>query len=268
MIRRTLMIEGHRGYMSKAYENSLKGFQLAFDEGLAGIETDLWLTKDRVVVIAHGFSVRGMEDMWDPIKKQFICVNIVQENFSDIKHFKHSDKETELLTLEELFKNLGYQQKMYLNIEFKDTNPDVVEESIKLIKKMEVTASIRFTSFHHQFKALSEKSCDHFELTQYPFVKLIRHWDLFYNDDHLNSMLEPNAIVCINILLLIKGGERIKKFIKDLKAIGGSLNVYNITDLGDYESDELYQSLVDNGVDTFCCNHPDKLLAFNARNKE
>jgi glycerophosphoryl diester phosphodiesterase len=44
----------HRGARAHARENTLRAFRLALDMGAGGIETDVWLTADRVPVLHHG----------------------------------------------------------------------------------------------------------------------------------------------------------------------------------------------------------------------
>lgn len=47
------MIIGHRGLLSKYPENTLISFQAALDAGADGIEGDLHLTQDGVIVMMH-----------------------------------------------------------------------------------------------------------------------------------------------------------------------------------------------------------------------
>ena len=48
-----VMIFAHRGDWRNAPENSLKAYQNCIDEGLDGIEVDVQLTKDSVLVVMH-----------------------------------------------------------------------------------------------------------------------------------------------------------------------------------------------------------------------
>ncbi len=43
----------HRGYSSKAPENTMPAFKKAFEVGAHGIELDIQMTKDGVIVIFH-----------------------------------------------------------------------------------------------------------------------------------------------------------------------------------------------------------------------
>lgn len=52
-----VMIFAHRGDWRNAPENSLKAFQNCIDEGLDGIEVDVQLTKDSVLVVMHDLTL-------------------------------------------------------------------------------------------------------------------------------------------------------------------------------------------------------------------
>lgn len=56
-----LMIEAHRGAISRYHENSLEAFLEADRLGISGIEFDVWMTLDEIPVIAHGKTDNGLE---------------------------------------------------------------------------------------------------------------------------------------------------------------------------------------------------------------
>jgi glycerophosphoryl diester phosphodiesterase len=47
----------HRGARANAPENTIEAFQLALDKGAAGLESDVWLTRDGVAVLDHDGTV-------------------------------------------------------------------------------------------------------------------------------------------------------------------------------------------------------------------
>lgn len=51
--RRIPQIIAHRGYKAKFPENTMRAFKGAVEVGAEGIETDVHLTKDGVVVLSH-----------------------------------------------------------------------------------------------------------------------------------------------------------------------------------------------------------------------
>lgn len=71
------MIYAHRGASKRAPENTMHAFELAYELGAEGIETDVQLTKDRVPVLIHDERVNRttngtgyIKDLtWDQIKQ-------------------------------------------------------------------------------------------------------------------------------------------------------------------------------------------------------
>ena len=60
------IIESHRGTNREIFENTLESFTKAINYGVDSIETDVWLSKDNVLVIFHGYGENGqMSGMYD-----------------------------------------------------------------------------------------------------------------------------------------------------------------------------------------------------------
>jgi glycerophosphoryl diester phosphodiesterase len=57
--REVPLLIGHRGVCGKRPENTLGAFQLAFESGLDGIETDVQRTNDGELVLFHDFEIQG-----------------------------------------------------------------------------------------------------------------------------------------------------------------------------------------------------------------
>ena len=53
------IIESHRGINREIFENTLEAFYRAINYGIESLETDVWLSKDNVLVIYHGFGDKG-----------------------------------------------------------------------------------------------------------------------------------------------------------------------------------------------------------------
>ena len=60
------IIESHRGINREIFENTLEAFIRAINYGIDSIETDVWLSKDNVLVIYHGSGENGqLEGFYD-----------------------------------------------------------------------------------------------------------------------------------------------------------------------------------------------------------
>lgn len=98
---------GHRGSPTKEIENTIPSFDLAIKEGANSIETDLCITKDKIVVLWHD---------WNP--NDTVALLREKELEPDVKykplfpdHFSDYRKEISKLTLSEFLQNYHYIEK-------------------------------------------------------------------------------------------------------------------------------------------------------------
>lgn len=119
------MILGHRGYMSKFQENTLDSFKQSRKNKI-GIELDVLLTKDNVVVCCHDenlFRLTGYNLQLSKIPFSRLCnLKIKKEIKYQSKVYKYQ-KANKFCSLEEVIEELG---NVFINIEIKSyTNHDL-----------------------------------------------------------------------------------------------------------------------------------------------
>lgn len=260
-----LIIEGHRGFPSRAHENTLDGFRIALEEGISGIEFDIWLTLDRVLVIAHGCNNQGLDKLWDPIKQQYIYVFIPKTTFTQLKQYRIADKKTEVCTLEDVFDAIGYQTSMYLNIEIKPDSDKIVEEAIKLIKKKKVTAKLEFCTFVHRLKPVVKHWCTQLERQDIGFTYNIHYIEEIQDKVLLDAIVADKDNISLDISLVLMESEEVVDFIQKIRTAGGIIKCYNYMSLTDLEGEELFVKLMNMRIDTFILNAPEKLIDFNRK---
>ncbi|WP_430785414.1 glycerophosphodiester phosphodiesterase [Virgibacillus flavescens] len=113
-------IIAHRGASKSAPENTLPAFQLAYDLGADGIETDVQLTKDNVPVLIHDEGLKRTTNGYGYVKDYM---------YQELKEldagswFSASYAGTNLLSLEE-FLIWAKDKPLYLNIELKNNKID------------------------------------------------------------------------------------------------------------------------------------------------
>ena len=145
-----LIAEGHRGYRPK--ENSLEGFQIAFEMGVDGIETDIWLTNDNVLFINHGHTELGLLHLIEIESSKPKLIHAKDLSKSDIEKYIEYSTKKPLLLLETLLNLAKKYPKIYLNIEFKDHSEKAMEVMGNLLTKMKPKNKIYFSSFNHVVK--------------------------------------------------------------------------------------------------------------------
>jgi len=138
-------IQGHRGVNKEFPENTLRSFQNAIDNGIDGVELDIWLSRDNIPIVVHG-SLFGF--LFFHYKKAF---GFVTNYFLDeLKKLEVRNGNDKMPTLEEVF--ILSKGKLFLNIEIKDRRCDrLFPILIDLIKKYDMFDQISISSFHHKY---------------------------------------------------------------------------------------------------------------------
>lgn len=145
-----LTIEGHRGH--KPLENSLKGFQKCLHLPVQGIETDLWLMKDKSVLIHHGYSQLGLLKLRNKDTDQLLMTHARHLTREDLEVYVDNKDGTRLLTLPELLDIFREKPSLYLNLEIKDSSFEAVEAAVRVLDRVRPENEIQISSFYYSVK--------------------------------------------------------------------------------------------------------------------
>lgn len=142
-----MKIWGHRGASHYAPENTMEAFKEAIKQGADGIETDVHLTKDGVLVLMHDETVDRTSDGHGYIKdltyKQLTTLNCNnhQEGFAFCA----------IPTLEMLLQ-LVKGTAIELNLEIKTdviVYPEIEEKVVAMVKTYGLENQVYYSSFNH-----------------------------------------------------------------------------------------------------------------------
>lgn len=159
-----MKIEGHRGY--RLLQNSAKGFKKSIELGLDGIETDLWVLKDKTVIILHQSTPDGLISLKCP-KTNEICLKYIKETeYSDLKGKVDLHTGEEIITLDELFNIFAEAPQMYLNLEIKENNRENFEIVAQVLERRKPVNKILMSSFEHQVKDYLDKFKENYKVLQ------------------------------------------------------------------------------------------------------
>ena len=129
-----MSVFGHRGFKANYPENTLEGFDHCLATGCSGIETDVWLLKDKVAVVSH-----------DPNTKRVFChkdgseadYEIPETDFSELKPLVDLELRAPLISFHDLLtwfvKNQAQgagDQKIMLDIKIGNP-PEILEVVFK-----------------------------------------------------------------------------------------------------------------------------------------
>jgi glycerophosphoryl diester phosphodiesterase len=147
------LVLGHRGVPALHQENSVAGFRRAVELGIDGVEFDVFLTRDRRVVVFHDLEterltgVKGRIDemTWDEVSKLRLQRRISMGH-GKVMEF---DAEERIPLLEEVLAEFG--GKLLMDIEMKPEHPDwshrhTGTETAKVIRAARVEESVIPTS--------------------------------------------------------------------------------------------------------------------------
>jgi len=136
-------VEGHRGAGYLEPENSIKAFKKAIELGLDSVEFDVWLTKDDVPVVLHGYP-GGIMEFANGVREA-----ISQIHSDDMRKFTLYNGET-VPTLAEVMDTC--KDKVCLNIEIKEVREEVIEKVLDLIEERNMFDQVTFSSFNHYLR--------------------------------------------------------------------------------------------------------------------
>ncbi|HPX32894.1 MAG TPA: glycerophosphodiester phosphodiesterase [Erysipelotrichaceae bacterium] len=140
-------IWAHRGASAYAPENTMEAFKLAIKQGVDGIELDVQLTKDGVVVVIHDETIDRVSDNKGFVK-DYDYQQLINFNFNNNNQDYPFCK---IPTLEEVLQ-LIKPTKLTLNIELKNSvfEYTVMEQKVlELVKKYEMEDRVIYSSFNH-----------------------------------------------------------------------------------------------------------------------
>ena len=187
-----ITVEGHRGY--RPMENSLEGFEKAFKSGVDGIETDVWLSKDKFLFIYHGHTELGLCHLFD-LETEKIEIKFAKDLTSDdLERYVDVSTKRKLPKLTELLDLAKEYPDSYLNFEFKDHSNDAMRAMGILLTEYDLKNKINFSSFNHQVKENQINT-----MREFPILKTISFGFCCHNLILLNDIKKNLSISIIKL---------------------------------------------------------------------
>ena len=230
-----LFIESHAGLNKEVFQNTLESFSKAIEYNIESLETDVWLTKDKVLVLVHG-SIEG--DLGEYFDHSGNVMNLTWNELSKFRTIQDNLTMPKLSDALKLIKN-----KIFLNLEIKDPRVDLVfPYIIKEIEKYDFFEQISLSSLYHgYYEKIKEYNKNNDQNIVFGFVYRRNQSENFDYSKKGNSL---------NIYF--------KDATKEVcdKAHQNGMAVLAWIRIKDRENYTVYKTLADNGVDIICCNDP------------
>lgn len=151
------LILGHRGASGYAPENTRAAFLKALEMGADGVELDVQLTKDGILIVNHDEWIDRTSDGHGWIK-DYTLEELRQFNFN--RNFPEYGPQ-QIMTLAEVFDIFKPTGKL-INIELKTgvfNYPGIVKKTLRLVKEYGMEKQVFYSSFNH-YTCLSVKKLD------------------------------------------------------------------------------------------------------------
>jgi len=229
----------HRGFSGKYPENTMLAFKKAVEEKCDGIETDLNVTKDGVIVICHDETVdRTTND------KGYIKDYTYKElnKFDAGIKFGERFKGEKIVSIDELLDYMK-DKNMLLNLELKNGlvhYEDLEKKIIEKIYEYKLRGNVILSSFNH-YSMLKVKQYDETIKTGLLYCANL------YNVHEYGKKLKADALHPYYPSVMNKD------IVTQIKESGLTINTYTVNNEEDMEA------LIDLEIDGIITNHPDKL---------
>ena len=230
------IVESHRGINREIFENTLESFARAINYGIDSIETDVWLSKDNVLVIYHGWGEFGqLQNLYDH------SGNIIETNWKDLSHYKTLADGLNMPTLKDVMELT--KDKIFLNLEIKDPRVNLIWPFlVELIEKYKYYDQIALSSFFF----------DYYNKTKEYNRKFNRNipFGFLYHRNNSQEFIVDKRGNCLNVYW--------KDATKSLcdRAHKNGMAVLVWFEMLDEENFSVYKWLIDNGVNVICSNEP------------
>lgn len=246
-------IVAHRGYPSKAIENTIESFIIAFESGADFVEGDFWLTEDDEIVCLHD------EDLFR-ITNKTSSLKVTETNLTSIRLLNFRDhkfgQNLRVPTLEEILRIIP--QKRGLFIEIKDSKTKFVKVLKAKIEKLNFPSEqLRIISYHSHILKLSKALL--------PDIKTYLIFDWFLLRDKCKNKVVFNRFLqlleqinCDGIDLSFSSNVN-EEFVNKIKQFELEIGIYNVND------EESFRKIQKLNLDFITTDYPD--LAFRLLNK-
>ena len=228
-------IEAHCGVNREIFQNTLESFSKAIEYEIDSLETDLWLTKDNVLVLVHATGDGGLNGYYNTDKN---IKDLTWEEISNLRTVKDNLKMPRLIDLFNIAKN-----KIYIDLEIKDPRVDLVfPKVIKLIEEYDMFDQLSIVSIQYDYYNKIE------EYNKKNNKKLIFGFGYTKNHKHPIDFNKKGNTMNIH------WNETSKEICE--KAHKNGMGVVAWFGLGEYETEDNYKTVINNGVDVIVANYP------------
>ena len=224
----------HRGASTYFPENTMSSFYAGLTMGANGIETDVHMTKDGVLILFHDDTLDRASDGTGDIH---------QYTYEELRklRIRNGDRVDIIPTFEDFLRQFGWRDLTFA-IELKQAG--IEREVIDMLRKYDMKEKTILTSFHFDSIKVAKEYAPEYR------IGYLYHEKTDTPEEHLISI--GGEELCPKATMLTK------EYVAKYKAMGYSVRAWGIA------NEELMRHAVECGVDGMTINFPDKLTAYLA----
>ncbi|MBA5850536.1 glycerophosphodiester phosphodiesterase [Clostridium sp. cel8] len=219
----------HRGFSGLYPENTMLAFKKAVETGASGIETDVHMTKDNIIVICHDETIDRTTNGSGFIKDY---------TYSELRKFDAGNGQ-KIISLDELL-DYSKDKNILVNIELKNnviTYKGIEKRTIDKIYEYNMNDHVILSSFNHN----SMRKVKEYDSS----IKTgLLYGTQIYNPWEYAKKMKADAIHPLFTLIMNRD------IIKNTKEHGISINTYTVNDKANMKK------LMEFGVDGIITNYP------------
>ena len=222
----------HRGYSGCYQQNTEEAFLEAVKHGSGGIETDVRITKDGVLVVNHDDTVKYADGTERAV---------ADYTYAELQEFAVSvhGKSDRIPTLEEFLQEFGHLDLTFA-IELKQ--PFTEADTLAMLDKYNMQNKTVITSFQLECLMRARAAAPHYRLG--------------YLAKDLNPLTEP-VLEAIGIREICPEAPLVNAaLVEDFHSKGYSVRAWGVA------NEDLMKAVYDAGADGMTVNFPDKLTAY------
>ncbi|MEG0942038.1 MAG: glycerophosphodiester phosphodiesterase [Angelakisella sp.] len=227
----------HRGFSGKYPENTMLAFEKALEAGCTGMEFDVHLTKDDVLVIIHDEMLDRTTNGTGFVKDYTydeLCAFDASADYKGVYGFQ------KIPTLREYFQLVQNHKELITNIELKTgifEYPDIEKKTIAMIDEFGLRRNMIISSFNHYSILRCQKLASDIKLAFLEESCII----------DMGAYTKHHGVQCIHPFFPTLTPERLG----EMKANGREINAWTVNE------EQYVRMLVKAGVDGIIGNFPD-----------
>ena len=259
---KTFRVLAHRIFGNEAAPNTLESVLKASSSRIHGIETDVFLTKDRSLCILHGDSEYGacmLRDMRSEEKtwKSHVIGECTDEFLKNMCY--HKSEGHHILTLPELLPHFKGTGKL-INMELKELDPIISQLVVDEFAKHDMLPQLFISSFNHYHRKLLTDYTKKIGIPDVPFGFLT--YSLFHaSSDEFYQTAKPGDRVVLSYASLRRYPSQYPELYRKIVERGMELSIwFDGIKTQDIETLENYKFLTDIGISGIISNCPTKAM--------